>query len=83
MRDASAIRDLKQLRTLHLNCQSLRDISWITELINLTELNLEGCSVISDVSMCKSLPNLTKLNIKNTLVRNTEMLISPRLAIEK
>ncbi len=83
VRDGSAISKLKHLQTLKLHCPQLEDISWITELTNLRELNLEGCATIKDVSMCKSLTNLTKLNIKGTGVRNTEMLTSSRLAIEK
>ncbi len=81
--DGSAIGELINLKKLELNCGALRDIDWITKLIRLEELNLEGCSMITDVSMCKSLINLTKLNIKGTGVRNTEMLTSSRLAIEK
>lgn len=81
--DVSVIGQLDDLTKLELHCPKVKDISWITKLTNLTELNLEGCATISDVSMCKSLPNLTKLNIKGTGVRNTEMLTSASLAIEK
>jgi hypothetical protein len=83
LQNGSVIKDMKRLRTLELHCPQLQDISWLTELTNLQELNLEGCTAIKDVSMCKSLTNLIKLNIKGTGVRNTEMLTSSRLAIEK
>ncbi len=83
LQNGSVIRELKYLRTLELHCPQLQDISWVAELTQLTDLNLEGCASIKDVSMCKSLVHLTKLNIKGTGVRNTEMLTSSRLAIEK
>lgn len=61
----------------------LRDISWIRNLKNLTDISFVGCSQLTDISPLKDLPNLTNLDIRETGVKNTEFLVNGRLTIKK
>ena len=63
----------------------LRDISWITNLKQLTTVSFYGCGCLSDITPLKELPNLTNLTITKTAVTNTDWLSvsKPKCVITK
>ena len=63
----------------------LRDISWITNLKQLTTVSFYGCIALSDITPLKELPNLTNLTITKTAVTNTDWLTvsKPKCVITK
>lgn len=63
----------------------LRDISWITNLKQLTTVSFYGCAALSDITPLKELPNLTNLTITKTAVTNTDWLTvsKPKCVITK
>ena len=48
-----------------LNCIRVQDISSLTELKQLKELNLAGCNLIEDLNPLTSLRQLTSLNLRD------------------
>jgi Leucine-rich repeat (LRR) protein len=63
--DVSALRELKNLKTLDLHTSQVTDLSPLGGLKNLTALNLEGV-LATDLSALRGLKNLTELNLNST-----------------
>lgn len=63
----------------------LTDISWITNLKQLTAVSFYGCTSLSDITPLKELPNLTSVIITKTAVTNTDWLSvsKPKCVITK
>jgi Leucine-rich repeat (LRR) protein len=63
--DVSALRELKNLKTLDLSSSTVTDLSPLGGLKNLTALNLEGV-LATDLSALRGLKNLTELILNAT-----------------
>jgi Leucine-rich repeat (LRR) protein len=62
------INDEKELKQLtknirYLKCKNIIDVSPLSSLVNLRELNLFGCNNITDITPLASLVNLQRLNL--------------------
>lgn len=99
--DFSALGSMTSLQSLTITCDTnylgiapggnngakpqLRDISWISKLVNLRTLNFHGCEHLADLTPLKPLRNLTSLRISHTAVTNTDWLSvsKPKCVITK
>ena len=101
LKDFSALGFMTSLQSLTIMCDTdgsglnqggcngakpqLRDISWISKLVNLRTLNFHGCEHLADLTPLKPLRNLTSLRISQTAVTNTDWLSvsKPKCVITK
>lgn len=76
----SALAELKNLETLYLGCNFIRDMSPLTELTNLKTLTL-GSNLVSDISALADLPNLETFTIEDSRTIATEKVVEIREAL--
>lgn len=74
IKDYSFITGLKNLTSLYLRKNNLRDVSWLKELKCLTSLDLSNNNFIKNLSCLAEFKGLTSLKLRNNNLSNVSFL---------